>query len=169
MNKYHQHIKNLCRRHSITLCTGKDYNLYINVNAYQLSFIDIITTGNPTPAFSIVEERFIAVPCINTNHSYFNALHEVGHIIGDEKTKGEINQVMSAFNLGKVTQYVLKCEHNASSLACKLNKYATAAYFCKISSRNQLAYIAKYESDWKTKLKPPFRFHYLSFSKNKST
>ena len=167
MNKYHKHIKNLCRRHSITLITGKAYHSYIN--AKRLLFEQVI--GNdaiPHPFFSTVHGRLVAAPIINNKITYFCALHEIGHIIRKQSPK-EYNRVMSAFNLGKVTKYVIGDEYKASSIAIKLNQYATTAYFRQLASLNQLAYIAKYESDWKTKLKPPSLFHYLSFSKNKST
>jgi hypothetical protein len=171
MNKYHQHIKNLCRRHSITLLTGERYHTYIIAckNAIGDSgFQQLVTPKNSAPSFSLVDSRLIAVPKINNKFSYFNALHEIGHVLCDERETGEDGQLMAAFNLGKVTKYILKCECRASSFAFKSNKYATTAYLWKLASFNQLAYIAKYESDWKTKLKPPFRFHYLSFSKNKN-
>ena len=132
---------------------GKRYYDYLDAYKDNIRFQEVITTfDDPTPAFALVGRRTIAISNIHNKITYFQALHEIGHVLFDEKESGETNQVIAAFNLKKVTRYILKCEYRASVFAIRTNKFATNAYFQRLASFNQYSYMEKYESDWKTKL-----------------
>ena len=155
MNKYLRHIKNLCQRHHITLYMGKEYHAYIKDNTFE----EIINNDESTPTFSLLLARTIAIPHIHNRLSYFGALHEIGHILGNSPL--EYPKFECAFSLGKVTRHILTDEYRASAIGLKLNKYVPAPYFKQMASNNQANYIAKYESDWNTKLKS--RLNYMTF------
>jgi len=158
MNKYLKHITNLCRRHRIILYTGIPYYLYM-ATSYDDSK-DIIVDNNPTPTFCLVSARAIFIPIINNKRTYFEALHEVGHIV--MQGPNEECQLYAASRLKKVTKSMLKSEQKASTFALKANKFATFAYMDRLAAWNQYGYIQQYESDWKTKLKN--RTKYMTFS-----
>ena len=79
MNKYKQHIVNLCRRHKINLKTGREYKKYNASTPWK----DLFDNTEDNAIFSIIEDRLIAVPKINSPKNYFCALHEIGHILDD--------------------------------------------------------------------------------------
>ena len=159
MNKYRRHINALCRKHSITFYTGKAYHDYVNATRYNAQ--DVISPEDPTPTFSDAMARCIAVPCINDRFSYFCALHEVGHILTYERS----TQDDYAFNVGKVTKYILGSEYKASVRAIELNEYVPLKYMQKWAVENQWFYISKYEKDWNTKLRHPEHFTEFKISK----
>ena len=159
MNKYLRHITNLCQRHNITLVTGKAYDDYVEANQHKFS--NILSTDKYVPdTFSVMALRMVAIPVINTKETYFNALHEIGHLVC-EGSDGE-GQFNAAHRLKKVTKYILRTEQDASIFAIKANKYATIAYLDRLAAWNQFHYIEEYENDWQTKLNK--RDSYMQFS-----
>lgn len=158
MNKYLQHITNLCRRHSIALYTGTDYHIYMATHYDKTK--EIMVDSNPIPTFCLVGTREIFVPRIYNKHTYFEALHEIGHIVMQKPNDGW--QLYAASRLKKVTKSMLKSEQRASTFAVKANKFATFAYVDRLAAWNQYGYIQQYEADWKTKLKN--RLSYMVFS-----
>ena len=161
MNKYKQHIVNLCRRHNIKLYTGREYKKYNDLTNWVGLFNDQAGREN---IFSVLKDRAIAVPKINTPKTYFCALHEIGHILDDNH---QINQENYAFDIGKVTRYIMGREVAASTIALKLNKYISVPLALSIAVRNQYHYLNQYRKQWKTKVKYKFEFPQMSSDKIK--
>lgn len=160
-NKYLRHIKNLCRRHGITLYTGKDYQNYM-LTCYDKSK-EVMVDDDPNPIFALVGARAICIPRIYNKRTYFYALHEIGHIVTQQPNDGW--RLFAASRLKKVTKYMVASEHKASSFAIKANKYATFAYVDRMAAWNQYGYIERFETDWKTKLRN--RQRYMTFTERR--
>jgi hypothetical protein len=120
MNKYLRHIINLCRYHSITIYTGDDYRNYM-MWCYDKSK-EIMVDLNPTPTFCLVGTCAIFVPIIHNKHTYFEALHEIGHIVMQKPKDGW--QLYAAIRLKKVTKSMLKSEQRASTFHPFVNSWS---------------------------------------------
>lgn len=128
MNKYKQHIHDLCRYHNITIVYDKKDWFYNNADPF-LRWIYIAP----------IKGKELVPP-------YAAALHEIGHVINKDNN----NKLARAFKNKKTTRCILTYEINAWRTARKISKYwndQMTRFMCYAISR----YIFYYNCDHPTR------------------
>lgn len=96
-------------------------------------------------------DRIVCTPRIRTAVHYYEALHEIGHVLTTTTANSPgFRKLMWSINHKKVTRFTIRDEHAASSTGLKLRTLGSHTDCTYVFHFNQLAYIHLYEKAWNT-------------------